>query len=114
MPAQQLVYRNSKRFPMDVPQRLVEPCYRAGENRPAPVERTLGHDLPVILDAQRILPDEQLRQLLDGGAHSLGAAFDYGFTPADNPAVGLHPNKEPTGRDEEGFYSANAHGRCFR
>ena len=99
--AEQLVHGRAVTLAGDVPQRLVDPGDRARQDRPAPVERALGHDLPVVLDAQRVPADDHLAQLLDGGAHGLGPALAGGLAPADDPALGLDADEQPAGRDEE-------------
>ncbi len=96
-------------LPRDVPQCLVEAGDGAGEDRAAPVEAALGHDLPVVLDAQRVLADEEFGEDVDGGADDLGASLDDRFAPADHALVGLDAAEQPAGRDEEGLDTGDLH-----
>ncbi len=107
--AQQGVHGGAVGLPCDVPQRLVEAGDGAGEDRAAPVEAALGHDLPVVLDAQRVLADQEFGQDVDGGPDDFGAPFDNRFAPADHALVGLDAAEQPAGWDEEGLDTGDLH-----
>jgi hypothetical protein len=70
--AEQDMDRQPDRLPQQVPQRLVEPGDRAGEDDPMAIERPLGHDLPMVLDTEGVLPDQVLGQLMDSRPDRLG------------------------------------------
>ena len=53
--AEELVDRDAERFPLDVPQRLLDPGEGAGEDRAAAVEAAAIENLEVVLDPERIL-----------------------------------------------------------
>src|SRR6185437_2474467 len=66
------------------------------------VEAAPVQHLPVILDAERVLADQQVAQLGDGGAHGLGAALDHRLAPAGDPLIGLDAQEQPPWRHQEG------------
>jgi hypothetical protein len=98
--AEQDMDRQPDRLAQQVPQRLVEPGDRAGEDDPMAIERPLGHDLPVVLDTEGVLPDQVLGQLMDSRPDRLGTPLAGRLPPPDQPARRLDTNEEPAWRDQ--------------
>jgi hypothetical protein len=85
--AQQLVNRRVVVFPFDVPQRLINAGDGAHQDGPTTVKTAAIEHVPMILDVQRIPPDEMLHELLNGRAHGRGPSFDHRFTPTRDASV---------------------------
>ena len=49
------------------------------------IERPLGHDLPVVLDTEGVLPDQVLGQLMDGRPDRLGTPLAGRLPHPTNP-----------------------------
>ncbi len=107
--AQQLVHGGAVHLAGDVPQGLVESGDRAGEHGAAAVERPLGHGLPVVLDTQRVLPDEEFGQLSHGGADGGRTALDHRLAPADDAVVRLDTAQQPARWHGEGLDAGDLH-----
>src|SRR5699024_6393193 len=85
LPTEQLIHRLAERLALDVPQCLIDARDRTHENGATAVEATAVHDRPQVLDVRRILADEQVGELIDGGSHGRCLAFDDGLTPSHDP-----------------------------
>src|SRR5699024_1372508 len=94
---------------LDVPQGLVDAGDRAHQDGPAPVEAAAVHHGPQVLDVGRVLADQVVGELLDGGADGGRAAFDHGFSPAGHALVGLDLHEGPAGRDLVGGDGGDLH-----
>lgn len=102
----------------DVPQGLVDAGDGAGEDGAAAVEAALGEHLPVVLDAQRVLADEQVGEFVHGGADRLGSALDHRFAPSGDALVGGDAQEQPAWGDKERLQCCDLHpvssgGRFF-
>jgi len=75
--AEQFVHRHAPDLARDVPQCVVESGQRTGEYRAAAVETAAPQHLPVFLDAQWVLVQHQVGELVHGGTHGLRAALDH-------------------------------------
>src|SRR5699024_6099556 len=67
------------------------------------------HRGPQVLDVGRVLADQVVGELLDGGADGGRAAFDHGFSPAGHALVGLDLHEGPAGRDLVGGDGGDLH-----
>src|SRR5262249_11896485 len=76
------------------------------------------HHLPEIFDAGRVLPDEELANVLDRTHHRPGMPLQRSLAPAVQPRlVGKHLHKHPVphaGVTDEGFDFGDFHGRPLR
>jgi hypothetical protein len=93
--AEKLVHRQPGDLAGDVPQRDVDAADRIYDDAAPPeLPRLRKHLLPVRLDQQRILPDQERRHnLVDDGGRD--AAAEPGFADADDAAVGLDLHQQP-------------------
>ena len=94
--AEQLGHRHAERLALEVEERDLEARDRVGAH-PAPVAGELLHPVDEPLGAQRILPDEELRQLRlddrpDGRQGRAGS-----FADADDTLVGVDLHEQPRG-----------------
>ena len=118
--AEQLVHGHAAHLAGNVPERLVDPGDGAREHRAAAVEAALGQHLPVVLDRQRILADQQRSEFLDSGTHGGRLALDHRLAPADDALVGLDPQEQPARWHQEGLDPVDLHtapvgsARCAR
>ena len=87
---QQLVHGHTEVLAGYVPQRLVDAGQRRHQHVAAAKKRRAIDVLPVVLDAQRILADEILRQLLDSRCGTPRLPLQRRLPPADDPTVGGH------------------------
>src|SRR5699024_889555 len=94
LPTEQLMNRLTERLALDVPQGLVDSGDRTHENGATAVEATAVHDRPQVFDVRWVLADEQVGELIDGGSHRGGFAFEDGLTPTDDPFVGFNLEKQ--------------------
>ncbi len=71
------------------------------------------HHLPQMFDAERILADHQLSQVLDSADHRPRMPLQSRFSPAEQPRlVGKHLHKDPiphAGVANEGFNASDFH-----
>ena len=91
---EQLCDRDAERLPLDVEERHLDAGDRVGAD-PAPVARELLHPVHEPLGAERVLPDEELRQLglddrPDRGQRRPGCLAD-----ADEALVGVDLDEQP-------------------
>ena len=91
--AEQLVDRDAERLAEDVPQRLLDAGDGAADDDPAAPERVAVDGLPVVLDPRRILPDQVLRDVVDGADDRLGLALQAGLADAGDAGVGAAPRR---------------------
>jgi hypothetical protein len=98
LPAEQLMHRLAERLALDVPQGLVDARDRTHENGATAVEATAVHDRPQVLDVRRILADEQVGELIDGGSHGCCLAFEDRLTPSHDPLIGFDLEEQPPRR----------------
>ena len=75
-PAQELVDRHAQGFPLDVPERHVDPAERAGQDRAASVERVPVNRLPVVHHLARVLAHQVGLDLLDRRGDGQGPSLD--------------------------------------
>jgi hypothetical protein len=75
----------------------------------ATVEAGAVHDLPVILDQQRILADQVVSEFMDGCLYRQRAAFDHRFAPANDALVRLDLQETPARRNDVGGKLGNLH-----
>ena len=111
--AQQLVYRHAQGLARQVPQRLLHPAERTGQDRAAPVEGVAIHGLPVMDHPGRVLADQigfQFGHRLGAG---LGPALQDRLAESDQALVGVDLEKEPAGLDQEGFQLGDFHDVGF-
>src|SRR5215207_4791081 len=92
--AEKLVDRHAERFPEDVPQRDVNRRKRCGGDL-APLEvRTAVHRLPEVLDAARILADQEAAEMLQHPLHGKLAPGDASFANTGDPLIRLDRDDE--------------------
>ena len=108
--AQQLVHRHAQVTALEVPQRLVDAGDGAHQDRAAAVEAGAIEGVPQVLDAVRVLADQVVGKLMDGGLHGGGAALDDRFAPAVAALVGLDLEEQPARRHLPGPESCDLHG----
>src|SRR5690606_143788 len=88
--AKQLVYRRIVKFSFDVPQCLVNPCYRTHQYRPAAVKPSTVHDIPMILYIPWILPHQIFHQFLNRCLNGGGLSLNDWFTPTCDPFISFY------------------------
>ena len=98
LPAEELMHRLAKRLALDVPQCLIDSGDRTHEDGTTAVEATAVHDRPQVLDVRRILADEQVGELINGGSNGGCLAFDDGFAPSHDPFIGFDLEEQPPRR----------------
>jgi hypothetical protein len=108
---QQRVHGNAERLALDVPQRLIDPGEGAHVHAAAAVESAAVQHRPVILDQRRILADQIVGQLLDGGGDRVRASLEHRLTPPGDPLVRLDLEEAPPRRDDERGERSDLH-RC--
>ena len=90
----------------NVPQRNVDPRDGRRANNSLTVPEVLPpHHLPQMLDARRVLADQQLRQILNRSHNTARMPFQRRFTPAEQPRLigddlDEHPVAHPGVADE--------------
>ena len=98
-PAQQVVDRHAEGLALDVPQGLVDAGDGAHQDRAAAIKAAAVHGLPQVVDAARVLADQEWRHLVDGRFDRARAPFDHRFAPADDAFVGLDLEQHPARRN---------------
>src|SRR5262245_9486770 len=93
----------------DVPKRLVEARKRSHQHWAAAEEGRAINMLPVVLDPQRILADQIIGQLLDGGNSASGLALQRGLAPADQAIIGGDLHQPRTNPWKELFDAGDSH-----
>ncbi len=91
--AHQLVARHAEVLPGDVPERDVDRAKRAHDRR-APEVGPAVHVVPVVLDPQRILPDQVALEGLDRRSGRLQEAPGPRLAQPDDPRVGVDLHEE--------------------
>ena len=103
---------HAQRLALDVPQRLVDAGERAHQHRPAAIEAAAVEHLPVVLDPERVLADQEVGQFRDRWPRRVRAPLDDRLAPARDPLVGLDLEEQPARRDEVGLQRGDLHGTC--
>ena len=86
--AQQLPHRHAQRLAFQVPQRHVQRAQRMGLFAPRGIEIGPLHHLPVVLDAERVLADQQAGALFHGAGFAAFAHADQAGFGLDGDDVG--------------------------
>ena len=96
-PAPELVARHAVNLPEDVPQRDVDPADRGAAHDPVAVPEMLAvHHLPQMLDARRVLPDQELADVLDRARDGAGVPLQRRLAPAPQPRlIGQDLHEDP-------------------
>ena len=81
----------------EIPERDVDPAHRGAADDPARVPEVLAeHHLPEVLDPGRILPDDQLGDVLDRADDGARVPLERRLAPAVEPGlVGDHADEHP-------------------
>ena len=88
--AEQPPHRLVQRLAGDVPHRHLQPAQRADQDRHGPrVAGPIQH-LPVVLDPERVAPDQVAGELVDCGHHQPPVAVAQRLSVADDAGVGAH------------------------
>jgi hypothetical protein len=103
--------RLAERLALDVPQCLVDARDRAHVDGAAAIEAAAIHDVPVVLDQERVLADQVVLELVDSRLDGQGPALDDGLAPADDALVGLDLQEQPARRHDIGGELGDLHGR---
>ena len=98
-----------KRLALDVPERLVDAGNGAHMDGAAAIEPAAIQDVPVILDQERIFPDQVIFQFVDGSLHRQRPALDHRFAPAGNTFIRLDLQEQPAWRNDVGGELGNFH-----
>ena len=69
-PAEQVVDRHAEPLALQIPQREVDPGDRAHDHLPGRPERAAGELAPPVLDPRRVLPDQQLAEVVEDAEHA--------------------------------------------
>lgn len=94
--ADEFVHGRAEVLAPDVPERLVDPGYRALQHGTPAVEPAGVHRLPVVRDAGGVLAQEvPLQQFLDRCLDGLRLALHDGFAPPHEAVAGLQPQEQP-------------------
>src|SRR5215475_11734290 len=101
--AQEFVNRDAEQFPLDVPERLINPGERARQNRPASIEGVAIDRLPVMHNGARVFADQVRFHLLDRRGAGKRAAFGDRLAQAHDARVGVYFQEKPARFDQEGF-----------
>src|SRR6266581_7860045 len=104
---QQGIDRHAEVFAGDVPQRDVDGAERAHDRRPAKVGGAI-HVLPVVFDAQGILPDQVVREFGDDLLGSFEERPGTGFAQPDDAGIGVNFDKQ-IAIDRYGFDASDVH-----
>ena len=111
--AQQRVDGHAIVLARDVPERLVDARERRHQHVAAAEKGGAVDVLPVVLDAQRVLADQVLGELLHGSPGALGLALQRGLAPADDAVVGGDLDQAHAKAREELLDSRYFHGGSF-
>ncbi len=112
--APELVTGQPRDLSRNVPQGQVDPRDGGGSHDAVAMPKMLAiHHLPEMLDARRILADEQLRQILDRANHAPGMPFQRGLAPTEQTGLigdnfDKHPVSHP-GVTHVGFNRGDLH-----
>ncbi len=96
-PAPELVAGDAVHLAEDVPEGDVDAAHRGAADDPVAVPEVLAeHHLPEVLDARRVLADDQVGQVLDRPHDRSGVPFERRLAPAvEAGLVGEHPDEDP-------------------
>ncbi len=92
--AQQIIDGNPQRFALDIPQRDIDGRYGRRQNPLGREKAPAVEGLPHMLNAPRVLTDEQRFEVFDGAHHSQFTARNAGFPDAINTLVGIDHYKQ--------------------
>src|ERR1700722_18499097 len=67
----------------------------------------------MVVDARRILANQELAHLVHGGFHGAGPAFDHRFAPAGETLIGFDFHEHPAWRDAVSSQLRNFQAACF-
>ena len=101
--AQHLMDRHIVIFALDVPQSLLDTGNGTAKYHTAAIESPSIHQLPKVLDLQRICTDQHSLQFMYCRFYGLSTAFQNRLTPADNALVCFDFQKHPSGLDVDCF-----------
>ena len=95
--APKLVTGNVQDLAGDVPQGDINPRHRGRADNAAAVPKMLSkHHLPQMLDAPRIFPHDERRQILEGADHAARVPLEGSLAPAKQPRlIGFHFDEDP-------------------
>ncbi len=68
--AEEVVDRDAEPLPLEIPERDVDPGDRAHDHLPGRPERAAHHLAPPVLDLRRVLPDEQVAEVVEDPEHA--------------------------------------------
>ena len=117
-PAEQLGDRDAERLPLEVEERDLDPGDRVGAD-PAPVAGELLHPVDEPLRAERVLADEELRQLRLDDRPDRRQRRSGSLADADDTLVGVDLHEQPRSGQprpagpDEGLAHRRAHGNCM-
>ncbi|MCY1368989.1 hypothetical protein D9M69_560030 [compost metagenome] len=109
--AEQLMHRHAEVLALDVPEGLVDAGDGAHQHRAATVEAAAVHDVPQVLDVARVLADQIVGKLVDGGRHRVRPALYHRLAPAADADIGIDAQEQPARRDQEGGEAGDLHAR---
>jgi len=93
-------------FALDVPEGLVDAAHGGVVGDAAAPEVLAMHDLPEVLDAARVLADEEDGEIFDGADYAFGLPFEGGFAPSvEAGLIGFDFDEDPVahaGVDDQG------------
>ena len=100
--AEQPPHRLADRLAGDVPHRHLQAAQRADQDRHRPRVAGAVQHLPVVLDPERVAPDQVAGELLDRGHHQPPVAVAQRLAVADDAGVGAHLQQQRPVVEREG------------
>ena len=104
--AEEVVDRDAEPLPLQIPERDVDPGDRAHDHLPGRPERAAHHFAPPVLDLPRVLPDQQLAEVVEDAEHAAAPPAEARLADPRQPLVGADEH------DDDGVVVAlaDAHG----
>jgi hypothetical protein len=97
---EQLVDRQTRNLPLDVPERLLDGAHRREGDGTAAEERLAVHQLPQMLDPRRVLADDVLPILLDRRSDRARVGRQASLPDPAHTFVRLDDDEEPVPRPD--------------
>jgi hypothetical protein len=102
-PAEEVVNGNAEPLPLEVPERNVDPGDRAHDHLSGRPECAANHLAPPVLDPRRVLPDQQVAEVVEDAEHAASATGEARLADPCQPLVGADEH------DEHGVVVARTH-----